>query len=58
MKIILPLVLLSMTLLISGCGYDSMEECQLKETKKCRTEVCAKVAYKFCEDNWKDKSDS
>ena len=58
MKIILSLVLLSMTLLVSGCGYDSMEECQLEESKECHTQGCVGLAMKMCEKNWKDKSDS
>ena len=48
MKIILSLILLSMTLLISGCGYDSMEECRLKELQKCSTELCNERVYAYC----------
>lgn len=50
MKIILPLVLLSITLLVSGCGYDSYTECKLKESQKCNRESCVDAARDYC---WK-----
>ena len=53
MKIILSLILLSMTLLVSGCGYDSYEECKLKESQKCKSDKCVAVAMKACW-GWKD----
>jgi hypothetical protein len=55
MKIILSLVLLSMTLLVSGCGddssegrYDSFTECKLREYQKCRNAKCELAAYAYC----------
>ena len=48
MKIILSLVLLSMTLLISGCGYDSYAECKLKEMQKCSSESCREQVHSYC----------
>jgi hypothetical protein len=55
MKTILSLVLLCMTLLVSGCGYDSATECQIKESQKCKTDLCVQVANRACSgSNWKN----
>jgi len=48
MKKILSLVLLSMTLLISGCGDESYTECKLREFQKCRTKNCESAAESYC----------
>ena len=48
-KTILSLVLLSMTLLISGCGYDSYAECKLKEMQKCSSESCREQVHAYCD---------
>ena len=48
MKIILSLVFLCVTLLLSGCGYDSYTECKLKESQKCSNKTCVDAARDYC----------
>ena len=36
-------------IILSGCGYSSYEECQLKESQQCKTSDCERLARNYCD---------
>ena len=45
----LKLIALMFTaILVTGCGYENIAECEMKEMQKCQTEKCAHYVEYYC----------